>query len=91
MQLLDQYCPWAVLMLSMLMPCTDQIGWTKQETGTLLGYDFTPASVVMLIVTGILGRSVLQMQMLNHMHNLHVQVASTHACMQAIECTSCIQ
>ena len=56
MQLMDQYCPWAVLMLSVLVPCTDTVGWAEHAPGTLLGYKYTWPNVALLLLTGVLGR-----------------------------------
>ena len=56
MQLMDQYCPWALLMLTILVPCTDAIGWVDRTSTTLLGYQYTISNVALLVSTGMLGR-----------------------------------
>ena len=59
LQLLDQYFPWPVVLLSMLAPCTDDIGWTNRGPDTLVGYHYTTPAVALLVLTGVLGKSML--------------------------------
>ena len=55
MQLMDQYCPWAVIMLTFLVPCTDLVGWDSHKADTLLGYEYTIYNVALIALSGILG------------------------------------
>ncbi len=45
MQLLEQYAPIAAVMLGLLVPICEPMGWTDKAPGTLLGYTYTTASV----------------------------------------------
>lgn len=67
MQLLHQYTPQATLMLGLLVPLMEPVGLGKQHPpqdqlpvgtlgdGTLLGYHFTTAAVVAILLSAVLG------------------------------------
>ncbi|KAK9830364.1 hypothetical protein WJX72_011308 [[Myrmecia] bisecta] len=55
MQLLHQYCPIAAIMLAILVPIFEPMGWEDRAPGTLLGYKFTVASVLAIAISAVLG------------------------------------
>lgn len=57
MQLMHQYAPLAAILLAFLVPVFEPIGLDQQQPGpdTLLGYPYTPAAVVLISSTALLG------------------------------------
>lgn len=55
MQLLQQVSPMSVLLLAVLIPIMEPVGWSDPRPGTILGYVFTPASVAWILVSSALG------------------------------------
>ncbi|KAI8465511.1 MAG: triose-phosphate transporter family-domain-containing protein [Monoraphidium minutum] len=64
MQLLHQYTPQAALMLSILVPLMEPVGWRKAADapppgpfgdGTILGYHYTPPAVIAIVLSAGLG------------------------------------
>jgi solute carrier family 35 protein E3 len=45
MQLMHQYTPWATGLLAVLVPCFEPLGFADPAPDTILGFDYTPASV----------------------------------------------
>lgn len=55
MQLLHQYVPLAAMLLGILVPLCEPMGWSSRAAGTILGYTFTPGSVVAIAISSVLG------------------------------------
>ena len=57
MQLLHQYVPLAALLLGILVPLCEPMGWAPaaRTADTVLGYTFTPGSVAAIAVSSVLG------------------------------------
>eukprot|EP00195_Chlamydomonas_chlamydogama_P008271 CAMPEP_0202906904 /NCGR_PEP_ID=MMETSP1392-20130828/40662_1 /ASSEMBLY_ACC=CAM_ASM_000868 /TAXON_ID=225041 /ORGANISM="Chlamydomonas chlamydogama, Strain SAG 11-48b" /LENGTH=371 /DNA_ID=CAMNT_0049595587 /DNA_START=223 /DNA_END=1338 /DNA_ORIENTATION=+ len=55
MQLLHAYTPQATLMLGLLVPMVEPIGWHGQQPGTLLGYSYTWGAIVAIFISAVLG------------------------------------
>lgn len=55
MQLLHQYVPLAACLLAILVPLCEPMGWRDRGPSTLLGYVYTPGSVVAIAVSSVLG------------------------------------
>ena len=46
MQLMHQYTPWATGLLAVLVPVFEPLGLTNPEPTTILGFPYSPASVI---------------------------------------------
>ncbi|KIY96905.1 Solute carrier family 35 member E3 [Monoraphidium neglectum] len=55
MQLLQQVSPYSVLLLLVLVPVVEPVGWYDPKQGTILGYVFTPAAVAWIAASSALG------------------------------------
>ncbi len=55
MQLLQQVSPLSVILLAVLIPILEPVGWRDPGPGTILGYQFTPKAVVWIVVSSALG------------------------------------
>eukprot|EP00878_Enallax_costatus_P024201 GHUV01025805.1.p1 GENE.GHUV01025805.1~~GHUV01025805.1.p1 ORF type:complete len:260 (+),score=65.37 GHUV01025805.1:1642-2421(+) len=55
MQLLHAYTPQAAVILLLMIPIMEPMGWGGQDPNTLLGYKYTPAAVVAIVVSSLLG------------------------------------
>ena len=55
MQLLHQYVPLAALLLAVLVPLCEPMGWSNPTPQTILGYRFTLGSVAAIAVSSVLG------------------------------------
>eukprot|EP00887_Chlorella_sp_A99_P008012 scaffold12.g8012.t1 len=55
MQLLHQYVPLAALLLAVLVPVFEPMGWRDPGPATILGYHFTPGAVVAIAISSLLG------------------------------------
>ena len=59
MQLMDNYCPCAAGLLTILVPIFEPIGldstFTKAQPDSLLGFDYTPSIVMAIAATAVLG------------------------------------
>lgn len=55
MALLEQYSPMAAIMLGIMVPIFEPLGLGDAKQGTLIGYEYTWASVVAIAVSAILG------------------------------------
>lgn len=55
MQLLHAYTPQATLLLGLLVPLGEPLGWSTHAKGTLLGYTYTPAAATAILVSAGLG------------------------------------
>ncbi|GAX83445.1 hypothetical protein CEUSTIGMA_g10870.t1 [Chlamydomonas eustigma] len=54
-QLLLAYTPQATLLLSVLVPIFEPMGWRDQEEGTLLGFTYTFQCILAIAISAILG------------------------------------
>jgi len=55
MQLLQQVSPVSVVLLTVLIPLLEPVGWGDPQPGTILGYAFTPKAVAWIVVSSVLG------------------------------------
>lgn len=55
MQLLHQYTPQAALILGLLVPIMEPMGWGGKDPHSILGYKYTPTAVAAIIVSALLG------------------------------------
>lgn len=55
MQLLHQYVPLAALLLAILVPIFEPMGWRNPTADTVLGYRFTLGSLVAIAISAMLG------------------------------------
>ena len=55
MQLMHQFIPLAAVLLAILVPICEPMGWTNPTPDTILGYHFTPKSVVAIAISSVLG------------------------------------
>ena len=55
MQLLQQVSPMSVVLLLVLVPLTEPVGFVKAGAGTILGYEFTPVATGWILVSSLLG------------------------------------
>lgn len=58
MQLLHAYTPQAAVILGVLIPICEPMGWKQHEEGTLLGYTYTTHAVLAILVSSALGLAV---------------------------------
>lgn len=54
-QLLHQAAPSAVVLLSVLIPIMEPVGFSNPVEGTLLGYQLSPASATAILISSVLG------------------------------------
>jgi solute carrier family 35 protein E3 len=54
-QLLLAYTPQATLLLSVLVPIFEPMGWRDQESGTLLGFTYSFQCILAIVISAILG------------------------------------
>ncbi|CAL8469506.1 g9047 [Coccomyxa elongata] len=55
MQLMHQYTPWATGLLAVLVPVFEPLGLTNPEPTTILGFPYSPVSVVAIAGSAVLG------------------------------------
>jgi solute carrier family 35 protein E3 len=55
LQLLHQVSPSSVLLLALLIPCLEPVGWSNPTPDTILGYHLTPAAGFWIVVSSALG------------------------------------
>ena len=55
MQLLHQVAPVSVLLLAVLIPLMEPVGWSDPRPGTILGYSFTGKAVAWILASSALG------------------------------------
>lgn len=55
MQLLQQVSPLSVLLLAVLIPILEPVGWRDPKPGTILGYSFSLPSVTWILISSVLG------------------------------------
>ncbi|BDA44757.1 Solute carrier family 35 member E3 [Coccomyxa sp. Obi] len=55
MQLMHQYTPWATGLLAILVPIFEPVGLTNPEPTTILGFPYSPASVIAIAGSAVLG------------------------------------
>ncbi|GMH42075.1 hypothetical protein BSKO_09994 [Bryopsis sp. KO-2023] len=55
MQLLHEYTPLAAVMLGLLIPVLEPMGWSKGGPDTLLGYEYRLSALVAIILSAVLG------------------------------------
>lgn len=55
MQLLHAYTPQAAVILALLIPIMEPMGWGGNDPNTLLGYKYTTAASVAIVVSSLLG------------------------------------
>jgi solute carrier family 35, member E3 len=55
MQLLHAYTPHASIMLGLLVPLLEPVGWKSADTGTLLGYEWTVGKLTAVLISSVLG------------------------------------
>lgn len=58
MQLLHAYTPQAAIMLGILIPIFEPMGWSSKAEGTLLGYNYSFKSVAAILISAALGLMV---------------------------------
>eukprot|EP00195_Chlamydomonas_chlamydogama_P013701 CAMPEP_0202895290 /NCGR_PEP_ID=MMETSP1392-20130828/4528_1 /ASSEMBLY_ACC=CAM_ASM_000868 /TAXON_ID=225041 /ORGANISM="Chlamydomonas chlamydogama, Strain SAG 11-48b" /LENGTH=280 /DNA_ID=CAMNT_0049580247 /DNA_START=251 /DNA_END=1093 /DNA_ORIENTATION=+ len=54
-QLLQAYTPQAMLLLGILVPIFEPMGWKDRAPGTLLGYEYTPGALTAILISAVLG------------------------------------
>lgn len=55
MQLLHQYTPQAAVLLGVLIPLCEPMGWVSRDQDTLLGYEYTGSALVAIAISSVLG------------------------------------
>lgn len=55
MQLLHEYTPVASVLLGVLIPIFEPMGWTDPQPDTVLGYQYTPGACLAILMSAILG------------------------------------
>lgn len=55
MQLLHQYIPLAAMLLGVLVPIFEPMGWTDAHADTILGYHYGATSIAAILVSAVLG------------------------------------
>lgn len=55
LQLLHQVSPCSVVLLALLIPCLEPVGFSSPGPGTVLGYHLTPAAGFWIVVSSVLG------------------------------------
>jgi solute carrier family 35 protein E3 len=55
MQLLQQVSPVSVVLLAVLIPLLEPVGWSDPKPGTILGYAFSTKAVLWIVVSSALG------------------------------------
>lgn len=55
MQLLNAYTPQAALILALLIPVMEPMGWGGKDPNTLLSYKYTPAASAAIVISSLLG------------------------------------
>eukprot|EP00201_Polytomella_parva_P020863 CAMPEP_0175044176 /NCGR_PEP_ID=MMETSP0052_2-20121109/3649_1 /TAXON_ID=51329 ORGANISM="Polytomella parva, Strain SAG 63-3" /NCGR_SAMPLE_ID=MMETSP0052_2 /ASSEMBLY_ACC=CAM_ASM_000194 /LENGTH=268 /DNA_ID=CAMNT_0016307421 /DNA_START=386 /DNA_END=1193 /DNA_ORIENTATION=- len=54
-QLLNAYTPMAMVLLGVLVPIFEPIGWGSHRPGTLLGFKYTTSAILAILVSAALG------------------------------------
>jgi hypothetical protein len=58
---MHEYAPQATLLLVVLVPLLEPVGWTAEpEADTLLNYHFTPVATAAILVSAVLGSNPVQ-------------------------------
>lgn len=70
MQLLHAYTPQAAVILLLMIPVMEPMGWGGKDPNTLLGYKYTPAAVAAIVVSSLLGILVRSLTDVQHMQTL---------------------
>lgn len=55
MQLLHQYVPLAAIILALLVPLFEPMGWVEPTAHTILGYPMTPGAAAAILASAVLG------------------------------------
>ena len=53
MQLMHQYTPWATGLLAVLVPIFEPVGFTNPAPGTILGFNYTFLSSVVIMGSAV--------------------------------------
>ena len=68
MQLMHQYTPWATGLLAVLVPIFEPVGFTDPAPGTILGFNYTFLSSVVIMGSAVRAPTAVGLLLYERLH-----------------------